>query len=284
MTQRLADVHPNERRVVAVALPARAMANQVPHGAGIEDVRTGALVGLIAMGPVGALLGAGAGAIKQALQGSSVPADTGLPSRVRLVSLDEIDDRLSFPPGSCAPGAVFGLNPVNPLVYTPLASYHRLALREKIAEVVTLLASLRAESASVQVVRGQVRSGRLDLAAAVPAAVPVKVSASASASRSSGTAAQYFLTFAGKGEPRVPDELRWLEHEPEWRALATARLEHGLKDFTVELRYSDFLGISAEIAAQIEKAGFSLGGSFEAVEEEHWVISGKFANKGLFGW
>lgn len=87
-----------------------------------------------------------------------------------------------------------------------------------------------------------------------------------------------------RGAPRVPTGLQWFDHEPEWQALARGRAEHGLKEFRVVLRYTDTLGIAAELKAEIEGAGFSLGGNFEDFEEEAWVISGSFAKRGLIGW
>jgi len=82
----------------------------------------------------------------------------------------------------------------------------------------------------------------------------------------------------------VPPGLQWFEHEPEWQALATARLEQGLTDFHLTLRYADTLNVGAGVAAKIEGLGFSLGGKYETFEEEVWSVTGTFSKKGFFGW
>lgn len=135
----------------------------------------------------GALLGVAA---SRWLFGKSGPAGRrGLPARVRVVRLEELDTVIRFPPGNPYPGAIYGLNPVKPTTYIPLADFHRVALREKAAELFALLAGLRATKATIALERGLVRGGKVNISALIPADVSVQVSASSGGAGGAGTVA-----------------------------------------------------------------------------------------------
>jgi hypothetical protein len=69
----------------------------------------------------------------------------------------------------------------------------------------------------------------------------------------------------------------WFNHEPTWQAIAEGRLMHGLKNFSIDLKYADDFGINAGLAAKIRKTGLDVGGKFEDHQSTHWRISGRFA-------
>jgi len=213
------------------------------------------------------------------------PERTELPDCVvRATAADDLG-RLKFPPGHPTEGCTYALNPVRPEVYIPFHQYHRVVLREKVAELFTLLAALRAEQVHVEVARGALRSGSLSLGALLPTQVPVQVNVGASAARSSGHVTSFEARFDGSGAPRVPrDSLKWFEHEPEWRALSDARMDHGLTTFRVSMQYVDAAAVTATLGIALQGAGYSLGGEFQQHEAEEWHLSGTFARKPLFGW
>jgi len=200
------------------------------------------------------------------------------------VLLENLDSSIQFPPGHPNVGTVYGLNPVRPFTYIPLAEFHRKVLREKASELFMLLSGLRAATARVEVMRGATLRGKAGLKSIIPTEVPVIVDASTDDHQRTDTGVTWDLKFSSTGVPKIADGLRWLEHEPEWRGIAQSRLRGELQEFRVELHYSDTLGIGAKLAAELVDAGLSLGGNYESIEEEAWVVTGKFASKGFFGW
>jgi hypothetical protein len=76
--------------------------------------------------------------------------------------------------------------------------------------------------------------------------------------------------------PHLPSNLKWYLEEPTWRAVATGRLKHGMKDFSLELNYSEDYGVNASLTVAAGKAGYDLGGKFQSHKETSWTISGKF--------
>lgn len=74
--------------------------------------------------------------------------------------------------------------------------------------------------------------------------------------------------------PRLPENMRWINHEPLWRAMAEARLSNWVDRFTVSFTYSEDFNITADLAGKISEFGLSAGGSFskiEIIEQEYTV-------------
>jgi hypothetical protein len=61
--------------------------------------------------------------------------------------------------------------------------------------------------------------------------------------------------------------------------VANARLESGLRAFTIDVNYTDDFGINASLKAKIASVGLELGGTFTEYRETVWKLSGTFAEK-----
>ena len=70
----------------------------------------------------------------------------------------------------------------------------------------------------------------------------------------------------------------WYPHEPTWQSAAEARIEFGLKRFSLKLQYTDDYGVNAELAVDAQNSGFSLGGSFEKHQKTVWSFEGEFGD------
>jgi hypothetical protein len=211
-------------------------------------------------------------------------ATTGSDPGVLFVPMEAIDRRLYFPVGHPVPHGVYAANPARPWLYFTMAEFHAHTLRDKVAELFCLLSALRAEKVEISVVRAESTSFGLHLDATMVGDVPVKVERRLGTSALTATEVAYRARFAGAGPPSLPDNLRWFLHEPEWQAIANGRLQHGLTDFNIMLRYSDHFGVTAKLGAKLEDLGFSIGGTFGSLSTETWTLTGRFPRKPLFGW
>lgn len=268
----MSNVPVSERRFVAVVAQLGESDTKRDIGHIGPMVALGGLFG----GPIGA---AAAGAL-----GAVMSEKKSLPPSVRRVLLADLDQGLRFPPGHPIVGMTYAANPRRPQFYIPVAELHRISLREKAAELFRLLAALRAREIAIQVDQGRVKSSGLQLSALIPAQLPVAVDLDASRTSKSGTSISYVAKFSGRGAPYVPSDLAWYDHEPEWQALAEARLAGEPVDIRLSFRFADDFGVNLNLVAGIEAFGLQVGGKYEEFEAEDWRLVGRFSGKPLFGW
>src|SRR4051794_9428603 len=67
---------------------------------------------------------------------------------------------------------------------------------------------------------------------------------------------------ASKRAVAVPHDLLWLPREESWKTMAEARLKHGATAFDLRVGVSESAGINVQLAAEFDKIGLRVGGSF----------------------
>jgi hypothetical protein len=80
----------------------------------------------------------------------------------------------------------------------------------------------------------------------------------------------------GSGDPRLPQDLRWYHHEPEWQSFARQRIEHDLREFTLHVRYEEDFTVTADVATKISAVGLHAGGTFQRHQSTVWSITATF--------
>ena len=111
----------------------------------------------------------------------------------------------------------------------------------------------------------------------VPLSEPdLSLSAAASSARNSQKELLFEANLSGTPEPRVPEGLVWYPHEQTWQAVAEARTDFGLQEFSLNIAYRDDYGVNAELKAAVSEAGLKLGGDFEDHQATTWKIAGVF--------
>ena len=183
--------------------------------------------------------------------------------------------QLDFPLGHPREGIVYVGHPAIPPVYNTIADFHRVTFEHKFREAISLLMNLGAIHMRVEHVSGWSKefSSRLS----VPLNEPdMGLSATGSSARSSQNELLFEANLIGTSEPRIPEGLVWYPREETWQAIAEARMEFGLKQFSMNVAYVDDFGINAKLKATIADSGFDLGGNFEDHRQTWWRIAGKF--------
>jgi hypothetical protein len=185
---------------------------------------------------------------------------------------------LVLPPGHPRDRVVYIGHPAAPSVYFPAASFHQLVFESKLSEAARLLMSLGAKELSVEHVRGWSHEFAANLSVSLPAVEGP--SATAKKTDSHQSSALFRATLIGDREPSVPPGLVWLPHEPTWQQIAEGRMEYGLQEFDLSVRYEDDYGVNLGLKAEVQKVGLDLGGRFETHQSTVWNIKGKFGSPG----
>lgn len=240
---------------LAIATAARAIA---PATRSVAVLATGSIVAVLAV---------------EAARAAARARDSGVD--VLTVASTEAAS-LTFPPGHPRDGVLYVGHPAVPTTYYAAAGFHRHTFEHKFAEAVGLVMALGATQLEVEHVKGWSDQFAANLEVPLPMA-GAEAGLHAKQSRSHGSSALFKATLRGNANPKLPDGLVWYPHEPTWQQLAVGRLEHGLTQFQLSVRYEDDYGIDAGLKLAAGKAGLDLGGSFQEHESTVWRIEGNFA-------
>jgi hypothetical protein len=194
-----------------------------------------------------------------------------------LVGHDEAAE-LEFPVGHPRPNVLYVGHPGRAKAYYTSAQFHHATFDHKSAEAIGLLMALGATDVDVTHVRGY----GADIVANVGGKdirTPVQLKGRLGRSRRGAREFRFSAKLTGQHAPRVPEGLVWFPHEDNWKEIANARLEFGLKEFSLLVRYEDDFGIDGDFRAKAGKSGFELGGKFASFEQTLWVMEGKFQGR-----
>ncbi|NHO84948.1 hypothetical protein [Micromonospora sp. CMU55-4] len=223
----------------------------------------------VALAVAGAVAAVGAAV---ALKQSSSPGSSA--RRVLRLRTAEIAG-LQLPLGHPLFDTVYVGHPARPAAYYPLADFHRRAFEHKFSEALRLVTSLGATSIKVSAVQGWGREFSAGLRVALPAADSVGAKVANQESRNREFL--YSAELDGSAEPVIPPDLVWYPHEDAWQEIARQRIKHGLRSFELQVTYKDDFSVTSELAADVSKANFKLGGEFQRQQSTIWAINGTFA-------
>ena len=192
-------------------------------------------------------------------------------------------ESLSFPNGHPLPNVVYAGDPGVAGNYYPVANFHRFVFEGKVAEAIRLLRSLGATEISVEYLEGFDRGAGVDFSISSPAGEGGEVGGGVNRTNKASSGAKITMHLSPTMPARTPGDLIWFGSEPLWREVANARLESGLRAFTIDVNYTDDFGINANLKAKIISVGLELGGKFTEYKETAWKLSGTFAEDLLPG-
>ena len=181
---------------------------------------------------------------------------------------------LIFTPGHPRDGHLYVGHPAVPRIYHTPAMFHRLCFEHKFCEAIRLIAALGARKISVEHVSGWSKEFLANLS--LPHGHAGTVGAKAGGKSKSAAKLLFTAKYAGDHEPEVPQNLVWYPHEALWQQIAHDRLQYGLTDFNLTVRYEEDFGVDAAFVANVCKSKLSLGGTFEAQRNTVWRLVGKF--------
>lgn len=60
----------------------------------------------------------------------------------------------------------------------------------------------------------------------------------------------------------MPEDLVWFSYGALWQEIASARIESGLREFSIDVRSSDDFGSNSKLKASLDKVGAEAAGKF----------------------
>lgn len=201
-------------------------------------------------------------------QGAAAPAGgSGNASilRVPKASVAGID----FGATGWEPEVVYAVNPKQPTMYRPLATFHEELLLHKLTELDRLLNALGAKEYEISHVRRRGRQGGagFDFGS--------RFAGGGSASRNAMSERRWSGTSDGH-EPSLPDGLCWYSGEREWQNLVESRTHGSRRKFAFSVRHDEDFGVDARLAASVEAAKLKIGGRYTSVDQVEFAVSGTF--------
>ena len=186
---------------------------------------------------------------------------------------------LSFPNGHPLSHVVYVGDPGVAGTYYPVANFHRFLFEGKVAEALRLLRSLGATEISIEYLEGFDRGAGVDLSASLPDGPGGKIAGGIRRKSKSASGAKTTMKLSPTARAQIPKDLHWFASEPLWREVAEARMENGLREFTIDLNYTDDFGVNSDLKSSIHDVGLELGGKFTEYKETVWRLSGSFSEK-----
>jgi hypothetical protein len=276
MTASLASIPYSERRLITIADPnaAKTSASSASDKTPLERVARAA-VGGSTLGLSGVVV---AGLVMAVVELSRSPGSprAATPPPVLVVSREHAAG-LTLPPGHPRDKVVYAAHPLDAHIYIPTFDFHRFLFEHKVSEAMRLLRSLGANTISVDRIEGWDRSVGVSVGAPVPSTPGATARANAKRKKTTSSSVMSRMKLSPTGPPVMPSDLVWTYHEPLWQEVASARMESGLTEFSLDVKSTDDFGVNAEVKVAIEKVGLNLGGDYKNHESTFWRLEGKFA-------
>jgi len=193
------------------------------------------------------------------------------------ISADVAERIIKFPVGHPRYDMVYVGHPLRPSEYIPIATFHRHIFEDKFNELIALLSSLGATKLSVSFASNHKRGGNASLSLSLVDELLTSAKGSFKAHSSSSSEGSFEAEFTPVSTPSTPTDLVWFDHESTWQNVANARLNAGLTQIDVALRYEDDFGIDAKLAVGLEGSGLNIGGAFTEFERTVWTFTGAFS-------
>lgn len=184
---------------------------------------------------------------------------------------------IKFPLGHPRKDVIYVGHPVLNDVYYTLAEFHRKTFEHKISEAIKLFENLGVKKLRIKHKKGWKNKFTLGANLDIPLE-DIEVDGRANINKTKNKENKVIdeRIYKNNDSFKIPEELSWYYHEPNWQSIANGRLNHGLKKFDLSIHYEEDFGVDADLKAKIESYGFNLGGQFEKLKSTIWEIKGEF--------
>jgi hypothetical protein len=182
--------------------------------------------------------------------------------------IDDAVNEFNFPPYHPVRNTMYSCSDYDPNLYIPLADFHEYAFESKFASFKELCSSLGAKNCLITY--AEVDS--VDITAKIKTEkIPTKGGESGGdinggSSNKKDKSFRFNCSFPKPKTPPSEYKSNWMKSEPSWITLQKNRLGGGLDDDEAVVSYIDDMNINANFAANIQKMGASIGGTFKKIK------------------
>lgn len=164
-------------------------------------------------------------------------------------------------------------NPIDPRRYYPVDDFHKEMVNHKVMEAIYLLRSLGATE--IEIVTSEETKKEFDFNLFFK-----KFTSTNHMNKNSTFKSQLSFSYEPSDiPPFIPEDVYWLDHEPQWEMIANQRLYHGLKSFNLEVEISNDFGVNSELVANLQsgKNAANANGGFNEFKKSSLILVGKFS-------
>lgn len=182
--------------------------------------------------------------------------------------IDDAVKEFSFPPYHPVNNTIYSCSDYDPNLYIPLSDFHEYAFESKFASFKELCSTLGARNCVIT----YAEVDGVDITAKIKAEnIPTKVGEiggdiNGGGSNKNDKSFRFNCSFPKPKAPPSEYKSNWMKSEPSWITLQKNRLERGLDDDEAVISYTDDMNINANFAANIQKMGASIGGTFKQIK------------------
>ncbi len=190
----------------------------------------------------------------------------------------EARDQFKFPINHPVDGGVYACCDAEPMLYVPLASFHRYMYEAKVSAFQQLCANLGVHRCTIVYAEENGSDITAKFAASsIPTQVgPISLDVKGERNRNSRENASVFAEYPYPNTLPTRTNTNWMNGEPTWTMMESLRLERNLERHRAEFNYSSDMGVSGDVAAKIAKVGLSIGGKYEEMKHIKWVFDVEF--------
>lgn len=164
-----------------------------------------------------------------------------------------------FPPNHPAAETAYAMTEVFPTDYVPLCEFHAYYRKSKHTAFIELCANLGAKNICVESIEINNKSINANTGVSVPLA---ELDLGLNITENSITGEKIAFTFGQENSAVREYNSPWLVAEPDWKAMRDLRKNNHVKTYKTEFNISNDMGVSVNLATNINKTGVSIGGSF----------------------
>ncbi|WP_343679424.1 hypothetical protein [Chryseobacterium arthrosphaerae] len=183
-----------------------------------------------------------------------------------ICKIDDVINNFKFPPQHPKNGFVYACSDVEPDLYLPLSMFHSYMYQSKLSAFNELCSALGAKTCRVISVEenGKIITNNIEIDK-----IPSKLGLLSSkltlkTTKKTNSESIVYLELPKPNKIKSYESL-WLDSEPTWKSLQKIRLNNDLLKYTVDLNYTDEMGVDTKLAASINSIGGNIGGTFTGI-------------------
>jgi hypothetical protein len=182
--------------------------------------------------------------------------------------IDDAVNEFNFPPYHPVRNTMYSCSDYDPTLYIPLAGFHEHVFESKFGSFKELCSALGAKNCVITYAEEE----GVDITAKIKTEnIPTQFGEigggiNGGGSNKNDKSFRFNCSFPKPKTPPSEYKSNWMKSEPSWRTLQKNRLGKGLNEDEAVISYTDDMNINANFAANFEKMGASIGGTFKKIK------------------
>lgn len=186
--------------------------------------------------------------------------------------------KFKFPHQHPIDGVMYGCCDFEPDLYLPLAGFHDHFYETKMNAFVELCSSLNAKEIQIMYAEenGEDITSKFKGTNIPTPKGMADVGGDVSYHSKTSDDTSIFYSFGQPTKPLREFKSSWMNSEPSWKTLQKVRIEGDAEKFTANFNHIDEMGITADLAAGLNKMGINIGGTYSKLTKRRFKFQVEF--------